>query len=514
MKKKKRGFTLVELLAVIVILAVILVIAVPRIMSVIKDAKLGSIESTAKIIASTAESRYESKKALGLEVGTLKCTDVASLSNDYGTCKITFDDNGVATVIVNGKKDGKFNNLACQGTKDNMTCAEGEISTSRKCTTTDTLTNGLKFVDGQYTYRYYLNLKGWIVILTDKTSTEPVTTELCGTINDKPIVSMNNMFWNSKAESIDLSSFDTSKVTDMSYMFRESVATEIKGLENFVTSNVTNMESMFYKSQATSLDLSSFDTSNVTSMSWMFHDSAATEIKSLENFNTSKVTNMSYMFSDTKVTTLNLSNFDTSNVTDMLYMFKGSKATTLDLSNFNTSKVTSMVGMFSYSKATTLDLSSFDTSNVTNMRDMFSGSISNQIATTEIKGLENFDTSKVTDMSNMFLLSKVTTLDLSSFDTSNVTSMAGMFSSSAATEIKGLENFNTSKVTNMSYMFSQSKVTTLNLSRFDTSNVTNMNSMFSSSKATTGYARTQEDAARFNASSNKPPGLTFVVKSQ
>ena len=51
MKKKKRGFTLVELLAVIVILAVILVIAVPRIMSVIKDAKLGSIESTAKLIA-------------------------------------------------------------------------------------------------------------------------------------------------------------------------------------------------------------------------------------------------------------------------------------------------------------------------------------------------------------------------------------------------------------------------------------------------------------------------------
>ena len=152
MKKKKRGFTLVELLAVIVILAVILVIAVPRIMSVIKDAKLGSIESTAKLIASTAESSYESKKALGLDVGDLKCTDVASLSNDYGKCKITFDDNGVATVIVNGKKDGKFNNLSCQGTKDNMTCAEGEISTAKKCTKAGALVNGSKFLDGQYTY--------------------------------------------------------------------------------------------------------------------------------------------------------------------------------------------------------------------------------------------------------------------------------------------------------------------------------------------------------------------------
>ena len=40
-----------------------------------------------------------------------------------------------------------------------------------------------------------------------------------------------------------------------------------------------------------------------------------------------------------------------------------------------------------------------------------------------------------------------------------------------------------------------------------------MSWMFYGSKATTGYARTQEDADRFNASSNKPSGLTFVVKS-
>ena len=49
--KKNKGFTLVELLAVIVILAVILVMAVPQIMSVIESARKGSIESTAKLIA-------------------------------------------------------------------------------------------------------------------------------------------------------------------------------------------------------------------------------------------------------------------------------------------------------------------------------------------------------------------------------------------------------------------------------------------------------------------------------
>ena len=36
--------------------------------------------------------------------------------------------------------------------------------------------------------------------------------------------------------------------------------------------------------------------------------------------------------------------------------------------------------------------------------------------------------------------------------------------------------------------------------------------MFQAPKATTGYARTQADANKFNASSNKPAGLNFVVK--
>ena len=360
--KKKKGFTLVELLAVIVILAIILVIAVPRIMSVIKDAKLGSIESTAKLIASTAESSYESKKALGLEVGDLKCTDVASLSNDYGTCKITFDDNGVATVVINGKKGGKFNNLACQGTKNNMLCIEGEISTARKCITTDTLTNGLKFVDGQYTYTYSTSSDGWSVVLTDKTSTDPVTTELCGTINDKPIASLGSTFYNSKATSIDVSSFDTSNVTDMHSMFENSAATEIKGLENFDTSNVTDMDWMFKNSKSLFVDLSSFDTSKVTSMIGMFRYSSVKSLD-LSSFDTSNVTRMKEMFYGSRAATTikGLEKFNTSKITDMQYMFYGSAATSLDLSNFNTSKVTDMRFMFADSAATSLDLSSFDT---------------------------------------------------------------------------------------------------------------------------------------------------------
>ena len=123
--QKKKGFTLVELLAVIVILAVILVIAVPQIMSVIESARKGSIESTAKLIAEGAEREYTNRKILGKDTN-IECSDVSSMnSNDYGTCVITFDNAGKATVKVTGK--GKFEGYTCNGNSTNMECIKGEI---------------------------------------------------------------------------------------------------------------------------------------------------------------------------------------------------------------------------------------------------------------------------------------------------------------------------------------------------------------------------------------------------
>ena len=61
-------------------------------------------------------------------------------------------------------------------------------------------------------------------------------------------------------------------------------------------------------------------------------------------------------------------------------------------------------------------------------------------------------------------------------------------------------------------MFNDSKATSLDLSSFDTSKVTNMGGMFDGSQATIGYAKTQADANKLNASSGKPSTLNFVVK--
>ncbi len=110
--KNKRGFTLVELLAVIVILGIILLIAVPKITSTISNATEASMISSAKMLAASAEREYTVRQTLS-NATAITCADVATLSaNDYdltGTnCTITFDGSGVATVKLIGKTGGKF----------------------------------------------------------------------------------------------------------------------------------------------------------------------------------------------------------------------------------------------------------------------------------------------------------------------------------------------------------------------------------------------------------------------
>ena len=428
------------------------------------------------------------------------------------------DDQTLIFKVSGGYGTNTLTDVTVPSEYSEITTIESTKSNTYFCKTSDTLIRGRKYVNGQYTYKYEQDLtgnyiwenmmgynKGWGVSITDRTSTDDITSNLCTYINNKPVISMDFIFAKSNATSIDLTGFDTSNVISMYGLFENTVATEIKGLENFDTSNVLymgrmfqnskidsinltgfntskvkNMNSMFEESQASSIDISSFDTSNVTSMHSMFYDTKATSVD-VSSFDTSKVKWMNYMFSGSQFTELDLRNFDTSNVEQMNGMFKNSKATIIKgLENFNTSKVTNMSSMFYYNPATSLDLSSFDTSNVTDMSYMFYIDRAK-----EIKGLEKFDTSKVTNMHAMFNYSSVTTLDLTNFDTHNVTDMGSMFQGNNA-KVLDISSFDTSNVTDMSGMFMNtgSNITTIDISNFNTSKVTDMSSMFQYSDAT------------------------------
>jgi len=422
---KKRGFTLVELLVVIAIISILATIGVTAVIKVYNDSVKKTMIVQENNVAEASKSYLEDYCIDPLD-NTYKCpssyennseiryiclSDLQDNEKGNYVSKVNYKNEECKGIITFSKNDdgeytkaktylycdydsrnNKYNYITDETLDTSLyprcnissgTTEEPAKPVDTACTFNGELKQGAEFVSGQYTYRYKqrktdsswnnISNDGWGVTLTNKNSTDAVTTKLCNSINGKPIVSMSYMFEKSNAVTIDTSSFDTSNVTDMS--------------------------KMFFLADAKELDLSNFGTSNVTNMNSMFAYSKATTVNGLNKFNTNKVTNMGYMFSWSSVNTIDLSSFNTSNVTDMSFMFNGSEAATIKgLKKFNTSKVTNMNGMFSAMQLSTLDLSNFNTSNVTDMSKMFY----NNKKLTTIYVSNNFVTSKVTNSTNMF----------------------------------------------------------------------------------------------------------------
>ena len=220
--------------------------------------------------------------------------------------------------------------------------------------------------------------------------------------------------------------------------------------------------------------ISHWDTRNVTNMSGMFKTEAFARAssfnQSVSNFDTSKVTDMSGMFEGALSFNQSVSNFDTSNVTNMSVMFARALSFNQSVSNFDTSKVTDMSSMFYGARAFNQPVP-FDTSSVKNMSAMFGGARSfNQ-------SVSNFDTSSVTDMSYMFGGARSFNQPVP-FDTSKVTDMTGMFDHASSFN-QSVSNFDTSSVKNMNSMFAGASSFNQSVSNFDTRNVTDMTEMFS-----------------------------------
>ena len=223
---------------------------------------------------------------------------------------------------------------------------------------------------------------------------------------------------------LDLRMFDTSNVKSMYNMFAESGIKNVN-LSSFVTHNLDGggMQRMFLNcTKLENLDLSSFDTSSITNFEKIFYHCTSLKSLNVSNFNTSNVTNFYDMFNGcSSLKELDVSGFDTSKAVSMGNMFSGcSSLESLDVSHFNTSNVKGMQNMFSSLKCS-LDLSNFDTSNVDNLSRMF------MYYKNERLDLSSFDTSKVTGTNHMFASSSIEYIDLRNADFSNVTDYTNMF---------------------------------------------------------------------------------------
>ncbi len=154
------------------------------------------------------------------------------------------------------------------------------------CSSGSVLVQGTEYINGQYVYRYMqegalfeglyesgsssiniwsdISEDGWGVQLNNKGPGDDnakctneadcgdliVTSKVCNFIDKKPVVSMANMFSNSRATTVDFSSYNTKLVT--------------------------SMNSMFYNTKIESFDLSSFDLNDNVDLTNMFVSAIAT----------------------------------------------------------------------------------------------------------------------------------------------------------------------------------------------------------------------------------------------
>lgn len=310
--------------------------------------------------------------------------------------------------------------------------------------------------------------------------------------------SLYKMFANCGLVSMDLSAWDTSKVTSMKSMFYGcedlekvtgldasscvDMSSMFDGCEYLTkavltnTSACANMEGMFaecsYLKTAPSLD-----TSSCANSSFMFEKCKS--LKSVPHYTFPALQNTEAMFLDcVSLKSLDASGWVTSATTNIDSMFSGCSALErIDMTGWSTSGVEDMACVFlECSALESLDLSAWDTSAATTMQSMFK-----ECSNLKSLNMSGFQTSRVTTMSGMFCgLSSLTSLDVSSLDTSKVKSMQDMFCGCSSLTSLDVSGFNVSRSRSLDSMFAgcSSLVSVGYLGNWKTNDIYDVENMF------------------------------------
>lgn len=214
----------------------------------------------------------------------------------------------------------------------------------------------------------------------------------------------------------------TANETSIKGLFAYTPASSTLDLSNVNTSKVTDMSYMFSECKAPYLDLSSFDVSNVTNMSYMFQ--FCTSEINIDGWDTSKLTNASNMFysftNNNKY--LDLSVLDFSNVTKADNMFDNCNVNNIDIRNLNLNLAKLSNLPFKSVKGAVLDLSKYD---ITGLKSTYQLCYFCGCPTVN---LTNWKTTEVTDMRNTFYYcSSLEKIIMPDWDMTNVTKTSSFF---------------------------------------------------------------------------------------
>ena len=451
-KLKERGFTLVELLAVIVILAIILIITIPAILGYLQTARKKTLVTYADKVSIKAsekllKDRFEGKTT---EEGNY----IYNLDKDLEQRNNTFK----GYVLVNITKED-VNYIITIWTSDYMLISYNYTKGINNKGESKSISNSIEVYDesrieelkpaslcnstsGECIYEsadsdpYFSDSSKTIEGEPEKEEIEEPTTEKNEEepiIPEEPVkqkgdtVIIDGPQFKSKATSLANGSLSKIVYIKKSDTLKQEFKPIIISKENDEL-DITpvymwfDTNTLYFYSEASIIYLSE---NSKEMFSYMNRLVDANDF--LRNVSTSKVVNLAAMFNGcTSLASVDVSKFDTSNVTDVNGMFNScSSLKTLNLSNFNTSKVINMSHFFNgCSSLTSINLSGFNTSNVNETSAMFGTCRS--LTTID---LTSFNTVSVTDMRSMFYnCSNLTSIYVSSgWNVSNVTRSTSMF---------------------------------------------------------------------------------------
>ena len=267
------------------------------------------------------------------------------------------------------------------------------------------------------------------------------------------------MFTSLKIKSIDFTNVDTSEMQCMEDMFSKSEIDCIN-LSSFNTSKVVNMSSAFRKLKTKELDLSSFDVGNVYYMVSMFEKCDIQRVK-FPSGKASSMSDMSFIFREAVVEDLDLSGLSITKSTDMRGAFISCSIQRLKMPD--THGVIDMSTMFKYCIIRNLVITSFNTENVVDMTDMFySASISDVID-------QHKQGTNVTDDNIR--------IDLSKLNMSKVTKLSRMFQEFGSYELI-LPELNTKNIDKIERMFAESHISVLDMRKFVLDESTQIRNLF------------------------------------
>ena len=298
----KKGFTLVELLAVIAILAILVIIALPNVLKMYNDSKKNAFMTEAQNLAKEVSSKYISESMKGNKVTVISNKqnplDMTGRELEYN---FELDSQGkIKNMIVsNGTYCISTNKDYTKITRDDISdkCSYDKTDNIAGTLMKDFYTNRLSV----YSISFYSD--GRVI---EGSETTDVSEEKDGSV--KMYVTQNTEY----TSLVDLTIVANGKIAfpeDSSFLFSfygvpghvgpESNLKVIEFNDSIDTSNVTNMRAMFAFNDVDKYDFSSFDTSKVTNMASMFEeyrDSTGPSEFDLSSFDTSNVTDMGNMF--------------------------------------------------------------------------------------------------------------------------------------------------------------------------------------------------------------------------